>query len=209
MRAELCPQGVHGDISILQMDKLSFKEGMWSLYCHTVTDYGSSPSPVNRNWIEAKQEIQARLCWGLCGSRREQNQTTASLACWLWRREWVCSLCGVRVEVCPGVRPKGWRVCVCVCVCVCSGLAQYPVLLPTHSFYTPGSSKLAAGVCGLFLFFGSSICSNWACTQLFLVSYGFFVLIFCCSRRAVSRCEHCSIAALHERVHGLNLSHYY
>ena len=51
-------------------------------------------------------------------------------------------------------------VCVCVCVCVCSGHAQYPVLLPTHSFYTPGSSKLAAGVCGLFLFFGSSICSN-------------------------------------------------
>ena len=118
MRAELCPQGVHGDIPILQMDKLSFKEGMWSLYCHTVTDYGSSPSPVNRNWIQAKQETQARLCWGLCGSRREQNQTTASLACWLWRREWVCSLCGVRVEVCPGVRPKGWRVCVCVCVCV-------------------------------------------------------------------------------------------
>ena len=74
-------QGVHGDGSILQMDKLSFKEGMWSLYCHTLRDQGASPSPVNRNWIQAKQEIQARLCWGLCSSRWEQKQ--ASFPCLL------------------------------------------------------------------------------------------------------------------------------
>ena len=70
-----------------------------------------------------------------------------------------CSLCGVRVEVCPGVRPKGWLVCVCVCVCV-GGMPSILFLLLTHCFYTPGSSKLAAGVFGLFLSFGSSVCSN-------------------------------------------------
>ena len=51
--------------------------------------------------------------------------------------------------------------CVCVCVCVCvGGMPSILFLLLTHCFYTPGSSKLAAGVFGLFLSFGSSVCSN-------------------------------------------------
>ena len=37
------------------------------------------------------------------------------------------------------------------------------------------------------------ICPNCSCTQLFLVPYSFFV--FCCSRRCLSRCKHCSTAA--------------
>ena len=36
----------------------------------------------------------------------------------------------------------------------------------------------------------SIICPNCICMQLFLVSYSFFV--FCCSRRHLSRCKHCS-----------------
>ena len=41
-----------------------------------------------------------------------------------------------------------------------------------------------------FCIFLSIICPNCACTQLFLVPYGFFV--FCFSRRRLSRCKHCS-----------------
>ena len=36
----------------------------------------------------------------------------------------------------------------------------------------------------------SIICPNFACTQLFLVPHSFFV--FCCLRRHLSRCKHCS-----------------
>ena len=52
---------------------------------------------------------------------------------------------------------------------------------------------MAVGIFGLFVSFGSSICPNCTCTQLFLVPYSFFV--FCCWRRGVSRCKHCSSAA--------------
>ena len=41
--------------------------------------------------------------------------------------------------------------------------------------------------------FWSRICPNWGCTQLFLVPHSFFV--FCYSRRHVSKCKFCSIAA--------------
>ena len=55
--------------------------------------------PINRNWLEARQEIQARLYWGpCCGSRSENKQQVPSLACSLrgWR---ACSLYTVRVGV--------------------------------------------------------------------------------------------------------------
>ena len=41
------------------------------------------PSPINRNWLKAKQEIQARLYWGPCCSRGERERTTIFLACLL------------------------------------------------------------------------------------------------------------------------------
>ena len=37
-----------------------------------------------------------------------------------------------------------------------------------------------------FCFLLSRLCLSWACAQLFLVPYGFFV--FCCLRRHLSRC---------------------
>ena len=44
--------------------------------CHkSDTSQGSWPSLIDRNWLEARQEIQARLYWGLCCSRGEQEQT--------------------------------------------------------------------------------------------------------------------------------------
>ena len=40
---------------------------------------GSWPSPVNRTWLEARQEIQARLYWGLWCSRGNENKRQVSL----------------------------------------------------------------------------------------------------------------------------------
>ena len=62
----------------------------------------------------------------------------------------------------------------------CRGHVQYPA-------FAPGSSKVAVGGFGLFW---SRICPNYTWMQLFLVPYSFFV--FCCWRRGVSRCKHCS-----------------
>lgn len=45
------------------------------------TDQGSWLSSVNRHWLEARQEIPARLYWGPCDSRGEQKQITGLLAC--------------------------------------------------------------------------------------------------------------------------------
>ena len=53
------------------------------------TNQGSWPSPMNRNGLEARQEIQARLCWDACCSRAEREQTTGSLARSLRRGELV------------------------------------------------------------------------------------------------------------------------
>ena len=44
------------------------------------TDQGPWPSSINRNLLEARQEIQARLYWGPCSSRGEQKQVKVSLA---------------------------------------------------------------------------------------------------------------------------------
>ena len=43
------------------------------------------------------------------------------------------------------------------------------------------------------LYLLSRICPNCKCTQLFLVAYSF--VVFCCWKRGVSRCKHCSTAA--------------
>ena len=44
-------------------------------------DQGSWPSPINRNWSEARQEIQARFYWGPCCNNGEWEPTTCSPAC--------------------------------------------------------------------------------------------------------------------------------
>ena len=84
----------------------------------------------------------------------------------------------------PGVRPEGWLRCSAHPSggVVCRGHALYPA-------FAPGSSEMAVGFFGL-LYLLSRICPNCACRQLFLVPYSF--LVFCCWRRGVSRCQHCS-----------------
>ena len=64
---------------------------VWGTDCDT--DQGSWLSPTNRNWLEVRQEIQARLYWGPCCSRWEWEQVTISSACSLApQRIWVGSL---------------------------------------------------------------------------------------------------------------------
>ena len=102
--------------------------------------------------IPSRPTPTARLYWGLCCSRWEPEQTTVSLACSLLGGrgggDVACSLHGVRVWVCPGVRPEGWLRCFThpLGSVVCRGHAQYPA-------FAPGSSKLAVGFFGLFVSF--------------------------------------------------------
>ena len=77
--------------------------------------------------------------------------------------------------------------------CCVQGACSRPCFCSQHPVFALGSSKVAVGFFGLFVSFGSRICPTGACTQLFLVPYSFFV--FCCSRRGVSRCKHCSTSA--------------
>ena len=69
---------------------------------------------------------------------------------------------------------------------MCRGHSHYPA-------FAPSSSKVAAKFFFVFCILLSIICPNCACTQLFSVPYSFFA--FCCPRRCLSRCKHCSAAA--------------
>ena len=60
---------------------------------------------------------------------------------------------------------------------LCAGGTRSTCFCSRHPVFAPGSSKGAVGFFGLFVSFGSRICPSWACSQLFLVPYSFFV--FC------------------------------
>ena len=71
-----------------------------------VTDQGSWPEPINRNWPEARQEIQARLYWRLCCSTGEQEKNNR-FAC-LLPAPWVGLAPNIGPVVCAGVRLEAW-----------------------------------------------------------------------------------------------------
>ena len=52
----------------------------------------SWPSSINRNWLEFRQEIQAKCYWGPCCSRWEREKTTISLAHLLPQNYFLCCL---------------------------------------------------------------------------------------------------------------------
>ena len=68
-------------------------------------------------------------------------------------------------------------------VVLCAGGMRSTLLL------LPAFQRQQLGFWSLFISL-SIICPKCTCTQLFLVPYSFFV--FCCSRRCLSRCQHCS-----------------
>ena len=108
----------------------------------------------------------------------------------------------------PGVGPEGWlrRFAHPLGVAVCRGHAQYSAFVPDTLFLLQAPQKWQLGFSGLFVSFGSRICPDCACTQLFLVPYSFFV--FCWSRRGVSVCKHCSTAAKGPGSQPVSLSHF-
>ena len=86
-------------------------------------------------------------------------------------------------RVCPGVVAEGvaWLVCLpfrwyCVQGSVCSTLLLLQALQKWHLGFLVSLYPLPR------------ICPN--CTYMHLVSYSLFV--FCCLKRSVSRCKHCS-----------------
>ena len=66
---------------------------------------GSWPSPINRSWQEARQEIQARLCFDPCCNGGGENKQV-SFACPFPKEGQAGSLLGMRVMVFPGVREE-------------------------------------------------------------------------------------------------------
>ena len=110
--------------------------------------------------------------------------------------------------MCPEVRPQGWlRWSACPFGSTeCRGHASYPAFAPNTLFLLLAPEKWQL-VFLVFLYLSSIICPNYACIQLFLVPYSFFV--FCCLRRCLSRCKLCNTAAKGPRsqVPGPNLSH--
>ena len=143
---------------------------------------------MNKNWSEARQEIQARLYWSSYCSRGEWEQTG-----------YPCSLPVVAASLFliwgdgRGVFRAGQR----------GGLGDLPIShavckVPMLLLLTPSlcSRLLKSGqwwlllLFGLFVSLGSRICPNCACIQLFLVPCSFFV--FCCLRRGMSRSKHCT-----------------
>ena len=96
--------------------------------------------------IGARQEIQARLYWGPCCSRREREQVTGSLSRSIkggasWFLIW-----GEGSSVCPGVTAEGWLRCFAPPSVVLSagGTRSTLLLLPTP-FLLPALQKWQLG----------------------------------------------------------------
>ena len=125
---------------------------------------------------------------GPCYSRGKQEQTTASFACSFPKGMWACYLYGVKVGVCPGVRPEGWLKWFAPTSggVECRGHMQYPAFALYTLLLFLTLQKWQFGFWSLFILL-SIICLNCACRQFFLVLFSFFV--FCCLG-GVSRCTH-------------------
>ena len=128
--------------------------------------------------------LSRSLYWNPCCSRRKlraNNRLPCLLAPWESRRASLF-LVGVRVGVCPLVRPEGWFRCSAHSWgnAVCRGLVQYPVC-------AQGSSDVAIGfLVSLYLWVQNLY--HLHRTQLFVVPYSFFA--FCCSKRVVSKSKY-------------------
>ena len=162
------------------------------------TEQGSWSSPINRNWLEARQEIQARLYWSPCIiCRREREQVTGSLTHSLPGARGAHSIYGVKVGVCPGVGPEGWLRWFAHPFVVLSagGHAQYPAFATNTQFLLPALQKWQLG----FL----SFCIFWILNlpQLHRHTVIFSPIQFLCILLLEERCvqvqalQHCSNAA--------------
>ena len=125
---------------------------------------------------------------------QEGVKTSNRFPCSLPKAGRAGSLYGVRVGVYSGVGLEGRLRCSAHPSSGVHAAGMHSTLL---LFLIPCfCSRLFKGgssVFESFCIFLRRICPNCACTELFLVPYSFFV--FCCWRRGLSRCKHCSTAA--------------
>ena len=88
---------------------------------------------------------------------------------------------------------EGWGGSLVLAGGVAWVVCQPPVMLCAggHAQDPPFASGTTEGAVGFWPFcIFCIICPNWPCTHLFLIRYSVFV--FCCLRRRLSRCKHCS-----------------
>ena len=133
-------------------------------YYYPSTNQSPCPSPLNRNWLEARQDIQVRLYGGFCTScRREWKQVTGFLHPTPgWEQ----------VEVCPGIRLEGWLRQFALPLG--GGMCSTLILLLTPSF----CSQLFRNDCWVFLSFLYLLAQNLP--QLCMHSVIFSLLQFLC-----------------------------
>ena len=141
---------------------------------------------LNRNWWEAREEIQSRLFLGSCCNKGEWEQVTNSLAHLLHKMLRATSLYRVRVEGVSRGQAGGWLRGFAHPLCGIEfwGHVQFLLLLLTPRvcpwLFRSGSKGFL-----VFLYPLSIMWPNCACMQLFLVPYGCFV--FCCWKSGMSR----------------------
>ena len=145
---------------------------------------GFLASSINKNWSEARQENQARLYGDpRCIEGMKTSNRIRLLTPWRgwavpstgWEQGWIQGS-GWRGDL-GGLTILGWYWV--------QG-AMHSTLL---SFLSPALHKWHLGSWSLCILL-SIICPNCSCKQLFLIPDSSFV--FCCWRRRLSRCEHCS-----------------
>ena len=73
---------------------------------------------------------------------------------------------------------------------MCRGHAQYPAFAPPDPLLFSWLFRRGSWAFWSFCILLPIICPSCTCTQLFLVPYSVFA--FCCLRRCLSRCKHCS-----------------
>ena len=154
----------------------------------SVTNQSSWPPPINRNWLEVRQEIQARLSWGPAAAEGSENKQQVPLP--------APSLSGAELAPYGG---WGWG-----CVQrVADGWLRWCAPLRWRCRQEAGTefcfcSRLFNSGSWVFwslCIFCPETAPKYAPTQLILVPDSFFA--YCCSRRGVSRCKHCSKGSQH------------
>ena len=148
------------------------------------THRGSWSSPANRNWLEARQEIQSSLHWG----SRRITETSNRLPCLVPKAGgWACFLRGVTIGACPGVWLEGWLRCLAHSLHGVDCMYRTQLLLLTL-WLCFRHFKSSSWVFWCLCIFCPEFTLPKAGTQLFLVPYSFFVFYFL--RRGVFRCKH-------------------
>ena len=115
--------------------RVSWGHRQGTSYVLLISNQDSWPFPVNRNWLKARQEIQARLywCFSCAGCRRERKHVVGFFTGPLY---------GMRLGMCSEVEVKewlGWFAHPCDGV-EYQGACTVPCFCSQHPIFAPGAS---------------------------------------------------------------------